>query len=148
VMTYPNMDEWGRHRVWTLLEDGTFAFVLKLKISDETYTLIEEGVPINILIWKASEETYALIEEWLKERGCFIEGVTRDNAGVPLPNCVVWLFRTSDKVFIKETLSNGSGDYVIIVGNDVTEHFIRSHKDGAPNIFGTTDRNVKGKWKT
>jgi len=73
-----------------------------------------------------------------------ISGYTRDVNGNPIPNCVVWLFRTSDKQFIAETMSNEDGYYEFMVEDDVTEYFIRAHKDGTPNIFGTTDRNLKG----
>jgi len=73
-----------------------------------------------------------------------ISGYTRDANGDPLPNCTVWLFRTSDKQFIAETISDEDGYYEFTVYDNVTEYFIRAHKDGTPNVFGTTDRNLKG----
>jgi len=71
-----------------------------------------------------------------------ISGYCYDYNGNPVPNATVWLFRTSDKVFIAETTSNEDGYYEFIVEED-TEYFLRAHKDGTPNIFGTTDRNIR-----
>jgi len=71
-------------------------------------------------------------------------GYTRDANGNPLGGCTVWLFRTSDKQFIDETISDENGYYEFTVPDNVTEYFIRAHKDGTPNVFGTTDRNLKG----
>ena len=36
----------------------------------------------------------------------------------------------------------GKFSYEFIVEED-TEYFLRAHKDGTPNIFGTTDRNIR-----
>lgn len=74
----------------------------------------------------------------------FIIGVTRDANGNPLGSCIVWLFRTSDKGFVEEKTSGVDGSYSFTVGDDTMEHFVRSHKDGVPNVFGTTDRDLKG----
>lgn len=73
-----------------------------------------------------------------------ITGVTRDANGNPLGGCTVWLFKASDKSFQQETTSDVNGNYSFTVLDDVTQYFIRSHKDGTPNIFGTTDRNLVG----
>jgi hypothetical protein len=73
-----------------------------------------------------------------------ITGVVRDQNGNPIPNATVWLFRTIDKQFIDETTTNENGEYDFIVRDTTTQYFIRAHKDGTPNIFGTTDRNLTG----
>lgn len=72
-----------------------------------------------------------------------LSGVTRDANGNPLGNCTVCLFRTSNKKFIEEKTSdvNGNFSFSVIQG---TEYFIRAHKDGTPNVFGTTDDNLTG----
>lgn len=75
--------------------------------------------------------------------GAFLTGVTRDANGNPLGGCAVWLFRTSDKLFIQEQVSDENGNYSFEVDMGV-QYFIRAHKDGSPNVFGTTDRNLVG----
>ena len=39
----------------------------------------------------------------------YLNGITEDLAGAPLANCQVLIFRTGDKSFIGETVSDGSG---------------------------------------
>ena len=73
-----------------------------------------------------------------------ITGITRDANGTPLGNCTVWLFRTSDKAFIAETTSDASGNYSFSVSDNTTQYFVRAFKDGTPNVFGTTDKNLVG----
>lgn len=74
----------------------------------------------------------------------YVTGVTRDADGNPLGGCTVWLFRTSDKKFIEEKISDGNGVYYFLVGDTTTEFFIRAYKDDTPNVFGTTDRDLVG----
>jgi hypothetical protein len=82
---------------------------------------------------------------WGSEETLFhITGVVRDMYGNPVSGATVWLFRTSDKQFIDETVTDENGAYVFNVGDTTTQYFIRAHKDGNPNIFGTTDRNLTG----
>lgn len=82
---------------------------------------------------------------WGSEESAYrITGVVRDQYGNVVPNATVWLFRTSDKAFIAETVSDQNGVYTFSVYDDTTDYFIRAHKDGNPNIFGTTDRNLRG----
>ena len=72
-----------------------------------------------------------------------IAGITRDSNGDALGNCTVWLFKTSDKSYVDSTTSNVSGEYSfdgILAG---VYYFIRSYKDGSPNVFGTTDDNLE-----
>jgi len=74
-----------------------------------------------------------------------INGITRDSVGAILGGCIVWLFRTSDKSFIGEAISDPvTGIYSFDVDDDITEYFIRTHKDGSSNVFGTSERNLKG----
>ena len=73
-----------------------------------------------------------------------IEGVTRDYQREPLGNCPVWLFRTVDKTFLEDVVSDENGNYEFIMPDNVTEHYLLSHKDGVPNVFGRTDRDIKG----
>ena len=73
-----------------------------------------------------------------------IKGITRDREREPLGNCVVWLFRTVDKTFIEEGVSDENGNYEFVTPDNVTEHYLLSHKNDEPNVFGRTDRNIKG----
>jgi len=73
-----------------------------------------------------------------------ISGVTRDANGNPLGGCTVWLFRTSDKAYMDEKTSDENGNYTFYVTDTTTQYFIRAHKDGTPNVFGTTERNLVG----
>lgn len=83
--------------------------------------------------------------EWGSEETAYIlkiSGYCYDYNGNPVPNATVWLFRTSDKAFIAETTTDENGYYEFIVNED-TDYFLRAHKDGTPNVFGTTDRNIR-----
>jgi len=73
-----------------------------------------------------------------------ITGITRDANGTPLGSSTVWLFRTSDKAFIAATTSDASGNYSFTVSDTTTQYFVRAYKDGTPNVFGTTDKNLVG----
>lgn len=73
-----------------------------------------------------------------------ISGYTRDANGNPLPNCTLYLFRSSDKAFLQETASSETGYYSFEVGDSTTRHFICAHKDGTPNVFGATDDDLVG----
>jgi len=73
-----------------------------------------------------------------------MSGVMRDYSGVPLGNCVVQLYRTNDKVFIEEAISDGDGNYLFTVDDGVTQFFVKAYKDGTPNVFGVTDRDLTG----
>jgi hypothetical protein len=66
--------------------------------------------------------------------------------GNPVSGATVWLFRTSDKQFMDETVSDENGEYAFYVDDTITQYFIRAYKDGNPNIFGTTDRNLTGEY--
>ena len=76
--------------------------------------------------------------------GYTIAGVTRDAQGNPLGGCTVWMFKTSEKSFYGEQVSDELGNYSFEVYDTVSEYFIHAFKDGTPNVFGSTDRNLKG----
>jgi hypothetical protein len=73
-----------------------------------------------------------------------ITGITRDSSGVALGDCTVDLFRSSDKVLVQTITSDGSGNYSFVVGDTTTQYFVRAYKDGTPNVFGVTDRDLVG----
>jgi hypothetical protein len=74
-----------------------------------------------------------------------LSGVTRDANGMVIPAARVDAFRTVDKSFIGSTVSHAdTGTYSVIAPSDQTiSYFLRSFKAGDPNIFGTTDENLK-----
>lgn len=71
-----------------------------------------------------------------------ISGVTRDSKGNILGGCIVWLFRASDKKFCEEKTSDVNGSFSFKYLSTGVEYFLRAHKDGTPNVFGTTDDNL------
>ena len=74
-----------------------------------------------------------------------VEGVTRNSVGVILGSCIVWLFLSSDKSYIGTVTSNAvTGAYSFTALGVAGPYFLRSHKDGAPNVFGTTDDDIDG----
>lgn len=74
-----------------------------------------------------------------------ISGITRDGSGDPLGSCTVWLFKSSDKSYQQITTSDAdTGAYTFYVADNTTEYFTRAYKDGTPNVFGTTDRDLVG----
>lgn len=74
-----------------------------------------------------------------------VEGVTRDSEGNIEGGCTVWLFKTSDKSYVAETTSHAStGAYSFTDLLSEGPYVIRAHKDGIPNIFGTTDDDIVG----
>jgi len=73
-----------------------------------------------------------------------ITGTVKDAYGNPVAGATVWLFRTNDKTFIDETTTNENGVYTFKVRNKYMQHFIYAHKEGTPNIFGATDKNITG----
>lgn len=82
---------------------------------------------------------------WGEEESFYhIAGVTRDANGNPLGGCTVCLFKSSDKTFTKETTSDVNGAYSFNCSDDTTQFFVRSYKDGVPNVFGTTDDDLVG----
>lgn len=74
-----------------------------------------------------------------------VSGVTKDGGGDVLVSCTVWLFKTSDKSYIDSTTSHAStGAYSFTGLGYQGPYFLRSHKDGSPNVFGRTDDDIMG----
>jgi hypothetical protein len=68
-------------------------------------------------------------------------GVSRDNTGVPLGNCAVYVFDGDDRR-IGVTVSNGSGAWSVILPNNAGPFWVRYYLAGSPNRAGTTDYGV------
>ena len=71
-------------------------------------------------------------------------GVTRDQYGSPLGNCVVQLFRTSDDLFIMEQTSDANGNFLLSSWYTPNTHYIVAYKAGSPDAFGTTVNTLVG----
>lgn len=96
-------------------------------------------------VWRAGTSSpYNIRFESVTPTTYVISGVTRDANGNALGNCIVWLFKTANKAYVEEKTSGADGNYSFVVLDNSTQYFIRSYKDGTPNVFGTTDRNLVG----
>jgi hypothetical protein len=67
-----------------------------------------------------------------------VTGVTKDKNGAVLGDCVVHLFDAATDVRVAEILSDGSGNFVFVLGSNVGLFYIVAYKDGAPDLAGTT----------
>lgn len=70
-----------------------------------------------------------------------LRGVSRDSVGVALGSCRVMLFRTEDNSFVKETTSDGSGNWAMSVMS-AGAFFIVYYKAGGTDLAGTTKNNL------
>jgi hypothetical protein len=76
-----------------------------------------------------------------------ISGVTKDSAGAPLGNCRIVAFETGrieigeGESEAGETLSDGSGNYVIPVALN-TAHQLTAYKAGSPDVAGITRNDI------
>jgi len=78
-----------------------------------------------------------------------IEGVTRNSSGVALGGCTVILVKTQSDgkpcmEMLQMTTSDVDGNYQFFVRDNVTEYSIIAWKAGVSNVFGRTDKNIKG----
>lgn len=77
------------------------------------------------------------------EHPYFISGVTRDANGNAIGNCIVILFRTADNSIAAITVSDASGNYVI-VASQALQHYAVAYLAGSPDVFGTTVNTLVG----
>lgn len=70
-------------------------------------------------------------------------GTTRDATGSRLGGVTCSLFRTSDKAWIMDVVSNINGDFMLST-YDGTAHFIVFSKTGSPDVIGTTRQTLVG----
>lgn len=67
-----------------------------------------------------------------------ISGVTRDELEAVLPNCTVHLFRTGGNSYVSTVLSDGSGNYSFVIGNNAGNFYAVAYLAGSPDVAGTT----------
>ena len=66
-----------------------------------------------------------------------LSGVSRDSSGATLSNCRVMVFRTQDKSFITEIVSDASGVWSLTL-NVGGPFFLVEYKAGSPDVAGTS----------
>lgn len=71
-------------------------------------------------------------------------GVTRDSAGGRLGAVTCSLFRTSDRQWIMDVVSDVNGDFLLQSWYSPDTHFIVFSKTGAPDVIGTTRQTLVG----
>lgn len=72
-----------------------------------------------------------------------LTGITRDNAGAVLGNCLVKLFRTGTDELVSQTVSDANGVYTI-PASSLLNHYLVVYKAGAPDVAGTTVNTLVG----
>lgn len=71
-------------------------------------------------------------------------GRTYDQAGAILGGVTCSLFRTSDRLWIMDVVSNADGSFLLQSWYSPDTHFIVFSKTGAPDVFGTTRQTLVG----
>lgn len=71
-------------------------------------------------------------------------GTTRDAAGGRLAGVTCSLFRTSDKLWIMDVVSDVNGDFLLQTFYSPDTHFIVFSKTGSPDVVGTTRQTLVG----
>lgn len=72
-------------------------------------------------------------------------GVTRDQYGSIMGNCVVKLFRTSDDLLIDQTTSDPTtGAFLLNTAYYPTTHYIVAYKAGSPDVAGASVNTLIG----
>jgi hypothetical protein len=71
-------------------------------------------------------------------------GTTRDAAGGRLAGVTCSLFRTSDKLWIMDIVSDANGDFLLQSWFSPDAHFIVFAKSGSPDVTGTTRQTLVG----
>ena len=70
-------------------------------------------------------------------------GITKNSAGVALPNCRVDLFKVdAQEQYLATTYSDASGNYSFTVGSNSGYFFCRAYLPGSPDLAGTTTDTV------
>lgn len=86
---------------------------------------------------------YSQGDDPIFEYDYYISGVTRDNAGNPLANCTVRLYRTANDSVAAVVVSDGSGNFSI-ASSPALAHYIVAYLPGSPDVAGTTLNTLVG----
>jgi hypothetical protein len=72
-----------------------------------------------------------------------ITGITRNSSGAAIGGCIVELFKhDAVNTFVDRAMSDGSGSYKFILGDNATNYWLRAYLPGSPDLFGTTLRTL------
>lgn len=102
------------------------------------------------IIWDPNNAVADIIGYWAFESSVAFEltGVTRDDAGVILGSCEVFLFKHNEagdaRTQVDHVTSNASTGVYLFTGisdND-SDYVVMAFKDDTPHIFGITDRTL------
>lgn len=55
--------------------------------------------------------------------------------------CTVYAYRASDGSLVGQTISDGSGNYSIVMPTNAS-FFVVAFKAGGPDVFGASDNNL------
>jgi hypothetical protein len=76
------------------------------------------------------------------ERNYTISGVSRDNTGVALANCTVYLMNWTTKVVEQTTTSDGSGNYSFVVDKTAAYRVVMDNASGP--VAGVSRNDLAG----
>lgn len=87
------------------------------------------GLPRPPMTWR----------QFAKSTGSFsLSGVSRDSTGAALAACTVLVFNAHTNEFIGQTVSDGSGNWSVVVPTNSPRHFVVEYKAGSPDVAGTS----------
>lgn len=73
-----------------------------------------------------------------------IGGITKDNTGAVLANCVVNLFRSDNNVLVDSLISGADGSFNFTTAGPGEFYYEVAYKAGAPDVAGTTTNTLIG----
>lgn len=139
VITYPHLGRPGFPLTAnTLHPGGSWPFVAtNVRLLGRMYADVQSTAVINPVTVPERATDNRIVTRVLSVAQWRLTGISRDNTGAVLGNCQVLVFRTNDKGLEIETVSDGSGNWSVLVSQSRT-HFFVAYKAGAPDVFGTS----------
>lgn len=68
----------------------------------------------------------------------FLSGRTLNSSGVPIAGVTLQGFRTSDNLFVGQTISDANGNYSLGSPYPSVAHYLVAYLPGSPDVLGTT----------
>lgn len=108
--------------------------------------LSEDCSPMSNHGWMSTAD-HASYEEWSggfygKAGSYYLKGQVVNASDVPQTGVVVKGFRTSDDLFVGQTTSDSSGNYMLATPYSGVSHYIVAYLDTATDLVGTTVNNL------
>jgi hypothetical protein len=116
--------------------------LLLRSLSDSVPTMTDSLTREAAVYARTPADMIAAISDSILVEQTTLTGVTRNQYGTPIPNCVVDLFRSVDNVFIATTTSDGLGVYSFDVTPGV-EYFCVAYSITG-QVYGVTARDLVG----